>query len=245
MRTVAVVVLPFLLVNVLLVNIASASDSDVAALIKKQSQEFSDASASGDAAVIAKYLDDRVIFMNETGGIGTKKEIVDSAQPPPKGVSHTLEQSDFKIEIHGNVAVTSFVDNSTQKASGQTFTAKYLSTEIWMKEDSGWKMISSQTMTAPPDDPPTIALPSKTLDEYVGTYESGPDLKFRITRNGDELSGTLNDGKPFAIKTELRDVLVTPGQPRLRRVVQRDENGKITGLVSFRDGHDLVLKRVG
>ena len=59
-----------------------------AALIERQSQEFSDASASGDAATIAKYLDDRVIFMNETGEIGDKKGIVDGTQPTPKNIQH-------------------------------------------------------------------------------------------------------------------------------------------------------------
>lgn len=107
---------------------------DVAALIKKQSQEFSDASASGDAATLGKYLDDRVIFMNEGGEMASKKDIVDSAKPSPKNVSNTLEQSDFKVEIHGDVAVTSFTDNSTQHVYGQTLKAKYMSTEVWMKK---------------------------------------------------------------------------------------------------------------
>lgn len=216
---------------------------DVAALIKKQSQEFSDASASGDAATLGKYLDDRVIFMNEGGEMASKKDIVDSAKPSPKNVSNTLEQSDFKVEIHGDVAVTSFTDNSTQHVYGQTLKAKYMSTEVWMKKADGWKMISSQTM-AVQDDPPTVKLASKTLDEYVGTYEASPDFKFVIARNGDELTGSANGGKPFAIKAELKDVLVTPGQPRVRRIIQRDDAGKITGFISRREGHDLVLKRV-
>lgn len=104
-------------------------------------------------------------------------------------------------------------------------------------------MISSQTM-AVQDDPPTVKLASKTLDEYVGTYEASPDFKFVIARNGDELTGSANGGKPFAIKAELKDVLVTPGQPRVRRIIQRDDAGKITGFISRREGHDLMLKRV-
>jgi ketosteroid isomerase-like protein len=216
---------------------------DVAALIKKQSQEFSDASATGDAVTLGKYLDDRVIFMNEGGEMATKKDIVDSAKPSPKNVSNALEQTDFKVEIHGDVAVTSFTDNSTQHVFGQTVKAKYMSTEVWMNKSDGWKMISSQTM-AVQDDPPTVTLASKTLDEYVGTYQASPDFKFVIARNGEELTGSANGGKPFAIKAELKDVLITPGQPRLRRIFQRDDDGKITGFVSRREGHDLLLKRV-
>ena len=99
-------------------------------------------------------------------------------------------------------------------------------------------MISSQTMTMP-DDPKTVALPAATLDEYVGTYEATPAFKMRITREGDGLAGSTNDGKPYPIKAELRDVLVTPGQPTLRRIIQRDPNGKVTGLISRRDGHPI------
>jgi ketosteroid isomerase-like protein len=217
---------------------------DVAALIKRQSQEFSDASASGDAAVLGRYLDDRVIFMNEGGDIATKKDIVASAQPAPKDTSNTLQQTDFKVEVHGNVAVTSFADLSTVQFHGQTLHAKYLSTEIWLKEAGAWKMISSQTMAAQ-DDPPAVTLPEKTLDEYVGRYQAGPDFSYRIERHGSELSATVNDGKPVVLKAELRDVLFAPGQPRVRRIFQRDDSGHVTGFISRREGHDIVLKRVG
>jgi ketosteroid isomerase-like protein len=217
---------------------------DVPALIKRQSQEFSDASASGDAAVLAKYLDDRVLFMNEGGDMPTKKDIVDGAQPTPNGASNSLKQGDFRIEVHGNVAVTSFTDVSTVQFHGQTLHAKYLSTEVWLRGPRGWKMISSQTMAAQ-DDPPAMALPPALLDEYVGTYVAGEDFRYRIERNGDELTGTPDGGKPAALKAELRDVLFTPGQPRTRRIFQRDERGRISGFISRREGHDIVLTRAG
>src|SRR6476646_5211714 len=92
------------LLPILLAVYASAHANDaVAALIKRQSQEFSDASASGDAKALAKYLDDRVLFMNEGGDMPTKKEIVDGAQPPANGTKNQLTQENFKVEVHGNV----------------------------------------------------------------------------------------------------------------------------------------------
>lgn len=239
MRTAVVIALPMLLTSVAFVHA-----EDVATLIEHQSQEFSDASASGDAATIAKYLDDRVIFMNETGEVSDKKGIVDGTQPTPKNIQRKLTQSDFKVEVHGDVAVTSFTDNLDQQLFGQTLKIKYLSTEVWKKQGADWKMISSQTMTKP-DDPKTVALPAATLDEYVGTYEATSAFKMTIAREGDGLVGSTNGGKPYPINAELRDVLVTPGQPTLRRIMQRDASGKISGLISRREGHDFVLKRVG
>ena len=240
MRTVLVATLPILFSTFVI----AAHADDVAKRIERQSQEFSDASASGDAKTIAKYLDDRVIFMNETGEISDKKSIVDSTTPTPATIKRKLTQSEFKVEVNGDVAVTSFTDNLDQTIFGQTQKIKYRSTEVWKKEGNDWKMISSQTMTSP-DDPKTVTLPTTTLDEYVGTYQAGSDYTFKITRTGDELTGAVNDGKAFPIKAELRDVLVTPGQPTLRRIIQRDENGKVIGFISRREGHDLILKRVG
>ena len=232
------------LLPILLAVCASVhANDDVAALIKRQSQEFSDASASGDAKALAKYLDDRVLFMNEGGDMPTKKEIVDGAQPPASGMSNQLTQENFKVEVHGNVAVTSFTDVSTLRFHGQTVHAKYLSTEVWLREAAGWKMISSQTMAAQ-DDPPAIALPASALDDYVGTYQVSADFSYRIERNGDGLTGIAQGGKPVVLKVELRDVLFTPGLPRIRRIFQRDEHGKVSGFTSRREGHDIVFKRV-
>jgi ketosteroid isomerase-like protein len=224
---------------------AFAATDDVAALIKRQSQAFSDASANGDAAVLDRYLDDRVTFMVENGNVVTKKEILGGAGPSPKGISNHLVQADFHVQVYGPVAVTSFTDQSTVHAYGQVSHATYRSTEVWQKEASGWRMISSQT-TAVPQDPPAATLPANVLNDYVGTYKAGADITFVIAHDGEGLTGAVNGGKPYAVKAELKDVLFTPGQPRLRRIVQRDAGGKVTGIITRRDGLDaLVLKRVG
>jgi hypothetical protein len=85
---------------------------DVAALIKRQSQEFSDASATGDSAVFDRLLDDSVVFMNETGAIASKRDIL-SGGKPLAGMTNKLVQTDYAMQLHGTVAVTSFTDNST------------------------------------------------------------------------------------------------------------------------------------
>jgi ketosteroid isomerase-like protein len=225
-------------------SVPSFAAEDTAALIQRQSQEFSDASASGDAAALARLLDDHVTFINEGGEIATKKDIVGSAGPLPKGIENHLVQTDFHVQLYGTVAVTSFTDVQTELVHGQTFHAKYRSTEVWLKEGADWRMISSQTI-ALADDPQAAALSDKALDDYVGTYSGGPDFVFKIVRVGTTLTGTLGNNPPVAMKAEVRDVLFTPGQPRLRRIFQRDAQGKIVGFVSRREGHDLVFKKTG
>ena len=222
---------------------AFAAD-DTAALIQRQSQEFSDASASGDAAALSRLLDDHVTFINEGGETATKKDIVGSAGPLPKGIENHLVQTDFHVQLYGTTAVTSFTDVQTERIHGQTFHAKYRSIEVWLKEGADWRMISSETL-ALADDPAAVTLSDKDLNDYVGTYSGGPDFLFRIARNGHDLTGTLGSNPSVAMKAEIRNVLFTPGQPRLRRIFQRDALGRITGFISRREGHDLVFKRVG
>jgi hypothetical protein len=104
---------------------------------------------------LARLLDDHVTFINEGGESATKKDIVGSAGPLPKGIENHLVQTDFHVQLYGTVAVTSFTDVQTELAHGQTFRAKYRSIEVWLKEGADWRMISSQTI-ALADDPPAV-----------------------------------------------------------------------------------------
>lgn len=217
---------------------------DVATMIRRQSQEFSDASASNDVATLAKYLDDRVVFINEGGDIATKQDIISPGPPGPKNVSNHLVQTDFHIEIHGKVAVTRFTDNATVRVGEQTLTPRFRSTEVWLDEGDAWRMISSQTV-ALSDDPPAHPLSMQELDDYVGTYQAAPGIAVTITRKGAQLLSATLGAKPTPLLAEVRDVLFTPGQPRTRRVFERDAHGKVTGFFSRREGHGVEFRKVG
>lgn len=223
--------------------LTGARPESVEALIKRQSQEFSDASASGDAAVLAKYLDDNVTFMSDGGDVGNKKDLLDGVSPTPPQRRQKLVQTDWQFHQFGSIAVTSFTDNSTADIFGQHIEARFRSTEVWRKEGGAWKMISSQTMPVA-DDPPAIALPAATLDEYVGRYQAAPDYVVTVTRTPDGLALASGNAAPVPLKAEVRDVFFAAGQPRVRRIFQRDAEGHVTGFVSRREGHDLVLTRL-
>jgi len=215
-----------------------AAESD-RTIVERQSREFSDASAAGDGKTLGRLADERVIFMNETGEIATHKDLADST-PPPTGVENRLVQSDVRIELHGDTAVTSFTDNLTQHANGAVRTASFLSTEVWQKENGQWRLISSQTMTKPKE-PEAISLEPAVLDDYVGTYAAN-GVTVKIDREGEALHSATNGAAATKLDMEARDVAFTPGQPRLRRVFIR-EGGKVTGFLSIRESGDLFFKR--
>jgi hypothetical protein len=66
-----------------------------------------------------------------------------------------------------------------------------------------------------------------------------------LHRDGDQLIGQREGGSPVAWNAELRDVFFIAGQPRIRKIFQRDANGKIIGFVERRESWDLVWKKIG
>jgi hypothetical protein len=43
---------------------------------------------------------------------------------------------------------------------------------------------------------------------------------------------------------ETADVFFAPGQPRTRRIFQRDATGAVVGFVDRREGHDITWRKV-
>jgi len=220
---------------------AAVADASLSALLKKQTQEFSDAGQRGDAATLARLLDDDVVFTVENGSIITKKDIVGGAKPDPTADQRKIEVTDWQLHRQGDVAIGTFIDVLTMKA--QNTSLSFQSTEIWAKRKDGWKMIASHTMTVPRD-PPAIDLPPAELDAYVGTYRSSTGAVAKISRAADGLVMSTNGGEPAPIKVELKDVLFTPGLPQYRRLFQRDASGSVIGYVTLAPGADVVVKKI-
>jgi ketosteroid isomerase-like protein len=221
------------------------ADPALTALLLEQTQAFSDAGQAGDTATMARYLDDSVVFMNETGEIVTKRDMVGGdPSPPHKPIDRSIKTTEFVAHRQGpDLATATFVDVLTQDFHGQTLVYSFRSTETWARRADGWKMVASQTMYLP-HDPAALSLPAAELDAYAGTYEVDPSYKVVIRRDGEALSVSTNGAQPVVWKVEARDVLFTPGTANVRRIFQRDASGRITGYISRRDGTDLVLKKV-
>ncbi|MHB1057908.1 MAG: nuclear transport factor 2 family protein [Rhodanobacter sp.] len=214
-----------------------AAETDTTA-IARLSQAFSDASATGDAKTLDRLLDADVVFMGEDGTLSSKHDIVAGASPPPAGTRNTLIQSDFHVALHGDVAVTSFTDNATFVTYGHTAHDSFRSTEVWLRKNGSWKMVSSQTIEMPVE-PPHIQLATNELDPYVGSYQLAPGHAMRIERQGNSLVMIGRDNKPVPMLAEVRDILFRAGSPRVRFVFARNTDGRITGFDVRRAGHDL------
>jgi hypothetical protein len=218
-------------------------DDAASARLRSEAQALVDALAVGDKRPWSNFLDERGVFIDEDGIRYTKAEMVAQVTPLPKGVSGSIDITDWRVNILGNVAVETHIADEHEDFHGQKLHALYRVTESWMKQPSGWKLVSSQTL-ALRQDPPPAALPEQAMQAYVGRYAAAPDYVVEITRDASGLVARTNGGRPQPIKAELADVMFTPGQPRTRKIFQRDSAGRITGFVSRREERDVVFKRL-
>jgi ketosteroid isomerase-like protein len=210
--------------------------------LHRHAQELIDALADGKTAVWEKYLDADVRFIDETGTVHTKKEMVADVRPLPEGVSGSIQATNFDAVVHGDTAVSTYVDDEPETNHGHPLHCQYRTTQTWRKTSEGWRLIGAQVL-ALRTDPPAVTLPAATLDSYCGTYALTPTIAYEIRRKGESLEGQQTGRKPEELRAEAPDVLFVPGSPRYRYLMQRDGSGNVTRLVQRREAWDLEWKR--
>ena len=223
---------------------AAAAADDVPALLERQTRELFDAVSDGDAKVWEKYLDPGVRYTDENGTVSTKKQMVEGTKPLPPGVSGTIRVTDFEAAVHGDVAVTTHVEDENENYHGHALHCQYRTTDTWRKTGAGWRLIAAQVL-ALRTDPPAVPIPAALRAEYAGTYALAPEIDYEIRAKGDSLEGRQT-GRPWEeIRAEAPDVLFVPGKPRYRKIFLRDAGGHITGFAERREAWDLLWSRRG
>jgi ketosteroid isomerase-like protein len=218
----------------------------IAALLKQQTLAFYDASQRQDTTAMQRFVADEAFFINEDGSVsGAGDTRRGTSAVALKGNSSAITVTDWVLHYSGDVAVASFVGEQAADSGNQALSHKFLSVETWIKSNSAWKLIASQSIPLY-SDPPAVPLTSSALNEYVGTYTGGTGLSVVISLDGSELTASSNGGKAVAYEAEGRDLFFTPGlpsgTPRSRIIFQRDKSGHIAGYVSSRG---LELTRSG
>ena len=233
------------LLALLLVTFFQSPDTSVSqttAWLRAKDQALLDATAPGDKKVWEAVLASDAIFVDESGRIIDRKTFLDELTPLPAGVSGKLEIATFQAHVSGDLATVIHLDNEQETFHGQNLTAQYLTTETWRRDGDEWKLYLTH-IYAVLKDPPAITLPEKELRQYVGEYSAAPDLVYEIKFDGQRLVGGRRGASMKPLDVEVRDVLFVPGQPRIRKIFQRDDKGKITGYVDRREYWDLAWKK--
>ncbi len=215
---------------------------DVTAVLQRQTQQLMDAIAVGDRDPWTQYIDDGMVYSAEDGTTKSKSELLADLRPLPKEIWGRIQVTRFRTIRHGDVAIANYVAEEDEGYFGQVIHARYLTTDTWTRTPAGWRLIASQVL-ALRDDPPAIDLADQRLDQYVGTYALTDSVTYTIRRDGHELIGVRSGRAPETLKAELLDCLFVPGQPRLRKIFQRNAEGRITGFVERRETWDIAWHR--
>jgi ketosteroid isomerase-like protein len=232
-----------LLTLVLVMGASAREAEDPGELLRRQTRELLDAITNGSAAVWERYLDADARYIDESGSVLTKTQMVEGIRPMPDGVSGTIQVTQFDVAMHGDVAVATYVDDENEDFHGHKLHCQYRTTDTWMKTPGGWRLISGQVLALRAD-PPSVSLPASLRGEYCGKYSLTPTLTYEIRCKGDALEGQQTGRKTEELRAEAPDVLFVPGRPRYRYVFLRGADGRITGLAQRREAWDLVWKRV-
>lgn len=213
-----------------------------AKMLQQKTQGLFDALGVGDAARWRAELDDQVVFTTEDGEVLDKQKLVEQVRPLPPGVHGQIRVLDFKAVIQGSVAVTSYIADEDETFHGEKLHCQYRSTDTWVKTGEVWKLLAGQIL-ALRTDPPAISVDAARRAEICGRYRLG-DLQYEIRCVGDGLEGQQQGRGARPLRFEAPDVLFSPGQPRYRRIIQRDPQGRVTGFAERREAWDLNWKRV-
>jgi hypothetical protein len=225
--------------------LAAPAIADDRSVITGHMQDMADALVAGDRAVWDKYLDASVIYAEEDDSYKGKAETLEELKPLPKGLGGTIKIELLSYHEEGDVAVGLFRQNETEHYFGQTIYAKYLTNTTWRKRADGWKMIAGQVL-AERTDPAGIKLPASQLAQYVGTYRlKNSEPSFTLTLADGQLMGTRNGRKPAQWNAEAPDVFFIAGDPRIRKIFQRDASGRVSGFVERRESWDIVWVKTG
>jgi len=213
----------------------------VLAQLRAKDQALLDAIAPGDRAVWDRALTADAYYVDENGEVFDRAKFLAEIKPLPAGASGHISIAAYDGVVHGNVALIRMRGDERELFHGAALHADYLMTETWVKQGPEWKLAMVHAYVAAVD-PPAVTLDAAALDGLAGRYQFG-DLTMTVRRDGDHLTRAQGAGAARPLLAETRDVLFTPGQPRVRWIVERDAGGRVARLINRREGEDLVWTR--
>ena len=206
-------------------------------------QELFDAIATGNKAVWEKYVAADVIYTDENWRILTKKDLVDSLAPLPKGYSGSIRMSNIQSRINGDAAVLSYRALEEETVFGQTLTPIYLVTDTYFKRNGQWQMVASHISVLPSERKAILVNP-KRLEALVGEYELSPGNTYIVTIEGDKLIGQRSGRSKEELLSADENTFFPKGTVRGEKVFVRDAKGRTLQMLDRRENNDLVWKKV-
>ncbi|MET0499244.1 MAG: nuclear transport factor 2 family protein [Steroidobacteraceae bacterium] len=144
----------------------------------------------------------------------------------------------------GDTAIVLHHDTVPGISSFDGTVALYLMTETWQRlgsNGSDWKLriVHIEAVRA---DPPHIALIPGQIDELAGTYTRGA-TRVTIRRNGSHILEKRNGSAERELLAETRDSLFVAGDPRVRWIFLRDQEGRVAAMAERYENLEIIYQR--
>ena len=128
-------------------SLAAAQDasktSSLEDQIKKQEQNWAQATVKDGAAAVDQYEADDIITTDPSGRVTDKtQDKLDLSSGDFKIQSEEL--SDVRVRIYSNTAVASGTNIVKGTYKGQDINGKYRFTDTWVKRNGKWQVVASQ-----------------------------------------------------------------------------------------------------
>jgi hypothetical protein len=203
-----------------------------------------------DAAALDRLLDDRLIYVSESGNLLSKEEVLAPFRIPQGSMKleSAEEPQDVRTLFVGNMAVMSFSKafRIIHQPTGATFGATTRMTETFVCVDGEWKVVAFQETMVPNPARPVYKSAAEQFDDYVGKYRFGEDGRggeILVTRQGNRLYESWGTDEAVEILPGKFDTFFTPGFPILERFV-RDRRGHVVGIVYTLGDGEVEARRV-
>jgi hypothetical protein len=207
-------------------------------------QSLMDAVASGDKAVWERTLDDSAILTSEEGMVMTKKELVDSIAPLPKGLRGEIKVRDLTVQEFPDFAIVRFLADESEDVFATRIFVKYRITDTFRKVGKEWKLVASHTSVITAD-PPAQNVATDTWPGLVGKYQLAGENAwiFHVEMRDGKLFGGRNPDKLRPLVPLAPDVFVVSGALGEYFFVM-GKDGKAERIVNLRKFAPLVWTRV-
>jgi hypothetical protein len=207
----------------------------------RRTQELCDAIAPGNQAPWKKYFADDCIFADEKGRTMDKAKLVADITPMPAGYSGRIKVTNVQSRIIGDTAVLSYDLNETEIIFGQKETARYHTTDTWLRRNGEWQIIASQAYRYY-EDPAVGKADEKKFPDLIGTYELAPGQIRTVGAEGEKLFVERN-GKKEQLFPETSDLFFRKGVEG-RILFHYDANGKVDTLIDRRNNEDVIWRKI-
>ena len=203
-----------------------------------------------DAFALDELLDDRLLFVGESGNVLSKAEFLAPFRVPDGSMkTESAEQPEnVRTLFADNTAFISFTQvwRIIHQPSGASFGATSRMTETFVCAGREWKVIAFQETLVPNPTRQVYNPAVDYFDDYVGNYRFGEDGgggEILVTRQGNQLYESWGTDRPVEILPGKFDTFFTPGFPILERFV-RDRKGRVVGIVYTLGDNEVEAKRV-